>query len=61
MLGDVQDRAVGRDRVEVEGALQLDDPGLGAKAAVEDRKSAHDRLDGVSGAILDQDDGRAVG
>ena len=62
VLGDVQDRAVRRQGVEVEDARQLHDPWLGSRASARRSRtgSTAGRL-GAVGAVLDEHDGRAVG
>jgi hypothetical protein len=56
MLGDVHDRSVRRDGVEVEDAGQLDDARLRSQRAVHDRESRRVRRLSALRAVLDEDD-----
>ena len=61
VLGDVQDRAIRRQGVEVEDARQLHDPWLGSQGALDDGEPADRSRGGAVGEVLDQHDRRAVG
>jgi hypothetical protein len=61
VLGDVEERAIRGQGVEVEDTGQFDDPWLGTERPLDDREPGGIGWRGAIGAVLDQHDRRAVG